>query len=231
MYLFANIGTVQPISGYKVLRKYACNCGAKNPNALTATRLRKHLATLCQVFSMSENDIEQLATFMGHSVGIHRGSYRMPDDVYQTATISKLLLLMEKGEANQFKGKSLSEIDLNLEENLLNNEHNERSNNIESDVENDIEDFNTPKIPAKTMSEHMKNQVEQSKSSKRVLVPWTHNQRTVVKDFFKNHISRKNPPKKNECLTLKEMHPELLHNKDWLKIKVFVQNEYLKKKK
>lgn len=48
---------------------------------------------------------------------------------------------MEKGKANQFKRKSLSEIDLSLEENLLNNDQNEGKNNIESDVENDDEDW------------------------------------------------------------------------------------------
>ncbi|CAH1159979.1 unnamed protein product [Phaedon cochleariae] len=231
VYFFANVGTLQPISGYKVLRKYASNCGAKNPNALTATRLRKHLATLCQVFSMSENDIEQLATFMGHTVGIHRGSYRMPDDVYQTATISKLLLLMEKGEANKFKGKTLNEIDLNLEENLLEIDQDKAKDTIGSDGESENEDLNMPTDPEETAPSVTEKPSNESKQCKRVLVPWTDKQRTVVKDFFKTNIVGKIPPKKNECLVLKEMHPDLLKNKDWLKIKVFVQNEYMKKKK
>nr|CAI5847649.1 unnamed protein product [Callosobruchus analis] len=68
---------------------------------------------------MSDIDIEQLATFMGHTVGIHRGSYRLPDNVYQTAKISKLLLLMEKGATADYKGKSIEEIDIDLEQNLL----------------------------------------------------------------------------------------------------------------
>ncbi|KAG5863593.1 hypothetical protein JTB14_005010 [Gonioctena quinquepunctata] len=74
-YLFGNPTTGGPIIGYKVLRKYALLCGAKNPDSLTCTRLRKHLATLTQLFNMSENDMEQLASFMGHTLGIHRASY------------------------------------------------------------------------------------------------------------------------------------------------------------
>ncbi|XP_072377251.1 uncharacterized protein [Diabrotica undecimpunctata] len=104
---------------YEVMSKYAKLCGAKNPSALTCTRLRKHLATLTQLFTMSENDMEQLASFMGHTLGIHRSSYRLPDDIYQTVKISKLLLLMEKGKAGQFKGKSLEEIEINLEEDIM----------------------------------------------------------------------------------------------------------------
>lgn len=105
LYLFANTNTTGPICGYKTVRKYAIKCGAKNPNAITATRLRKHLATLTQLLCMSDSDIEQLATFMGHTVGVNKGSYRLPDDVYHTSKISKLSLLMEKVEATQYRKK------------------------------------------------------------------------------------------------------------------------------
>lgn len=68
---------------------------------------------------MSDNDIEQLANFMGHTSGIHRKSYRLPDDIFQTAKISKLLILMEDGKADAYKGKSLDEIDLNLDDEVV----------------------------------------------------------------------------------------------------------------
>nr|CAI5826301.1 unnamed protein product [Callosobruchus analis] len=57
LYLFAKPDSEEPILGYKVLKRYAALSGAKNPNALTCTRLRKHLATLTQLFNMSENMI------------------------------------------------------------------------------------------------------------------------------------------------------------------------------
>ena len=92
--------------------------GAKNLKAISSTKLRKHLATLTQLFNMTENDIEQLSNFMGHTTGVHRRNYRLPDDIYQTVKISKLLLLMEDGKADAYKGKSLDEINLNMEEEL-----------------------------------------------------------------------------------------------------------------
>lgn len=64
-----------------------------------------------------------------------------------------------------------------------------------------------------------------------MLVPWTKEQKDVVTKYFKFHIKNHQPPKKNECEKLKEQHVDLLKNKDWLKIKVFVQNIYSKAKK
>lgn len=36
----------------------------------------------------------------------------MPQDIYQTAKVAKILLLLEKGKGKQFKGKNLSDIEL-----------------------------------------------------------------------------------------------------------------------
>lgn len=64
---------------------------------------------------MSGNDIEQLVTFMEHTTNIHKRVYRSPDYFYQTANISKLLLLIEKRHAAQIMSKTLFKIDINLE--------------------------------------------------------------------------------------------------------------------
>ncbi|CAG9826873.1 unnamed protein product [Diabrotica balteata] len=227
IYLFVNPKFDKPIRGYEVISKYAKLCGAKNPSALTCTRLRKHLATLTQLFTMSENDMEQLASFMGHTLGIHRSSYRLPDDIYQTVKISKLLLLMEKGKAGQFKGKSLEEIEINLEEDIMEDDdgHNDE---VFGEQKNEINDVIESKGPECSNNEKKGIMDMKAKNKKRVLVPWTENQKKVVKMYFKTHIKQKMPPKKSECEDLILKNPDILKNKNWLKIKVFVQNEYKK---
>ena len=65
----------------------------------------------------------------------------------------------------------------------------------------------------------------------RNLVPWTNDQKEVTLNYFKEHIKNKKPPKKVECENLKTLYGEVLNNKDWLKIKVFIQNEYSKANK
>lgn len=224
-YLFGRVNLLTPISGYKVLSKYAKACGAKNPSAITSTRLRKHLATLTQLFNMNDQDIEQLATFMGHTPGVHRNSYRLPDDIYQTAKISKILLLMEEGGAGQFKGKSIDEINIEMDTNLLEN------NNSDSDSE----DF--PEYISNNQNEELNGEAMEKtpnvtkRGKKRELIPWTAEQKNIVKKFFKLHIKNKKPPKRSECEDLIQSYPDPLKNKNWLKIKVFVQNEYTKKNK
>lgn len=63
----------------------------------------------------------------------------------------------------------------------------------------------------------------------RSLVPWTALQKDLVVKYFEEHIASKRPPKKYECELLIETYPDLLKNKSWEKIKVFVQNAYTKK--
>lgn len=41
--------------------------------------------------------------------------FRLTQDVYQTAKIAKLLLMMEKGNGADFQGKTLEQIDIHLE--------------------------------------------------------------------------------------------------------------------
>lgn len=227
-YLFPNVNSLEPISGYRVLKNYAYACGAKNPEGITCTKLRKHLATLSQVFNMCESDLEQLATFMGHTLGIHRQAYRLPDDVYQTSKIAKILLLMENGSVGKYKGKTLDEINIDMDEDLLTDtiKGNDLDLNIEPINANDkqIEYLNTKETEAKVGSEDVKKGKCPKKG--RVLVKWTPEQKKVITDFFADHIKKKRPPKKAECEVVIENNKELLKSKDWLKIKVYIQNKY-----
>uniref|UniRef100_A0A8D9E1H0 Uncharacterized protein n=1 Tax=Cacopsylla melanoneura TaxID=428564 RepID=A0A8D9E1H0_9HEMI len=224
-YLFGLPGYSSPMIGYKILAKHANKSGAKNPSAITATKLRKHLATITQVLNMSDSDIEQLATFMGHTERVHRNEYRLPDDVFQTARICKLLSIMEKGQGAQYKGKTLAEIELNMEEDLLEEAEKEAvdDENFEEDlypVEVDGDDG--PSTSASSERVHPK------KKTKVTRVPWTEEQKSKTMSFFRKHIQNKKPPKRNECETLIKTYPQVFHNKDWLKLKVFVQNKYSK---
>uniref|UniRef100_A0A6P7HID3 Uncharacterized protein LOC114349218 n=1 Tax=Diabrotica virgifera virgifera TaxID=50390 RepID=A0A6P7HID3_DIAVI len=127
---------------------------------------------------MTEADIEQLALFMGHTVGVHRGSYRLPDDVYQTAKLAKLLLVMETGSGESFKGKSLDDIQLNMDENIM-TETNEPE---DKEYENFQEDVVVVEAE-KSKPQNVKNAIVKSTAKKRTLVPWTEDQKFLLKDF------------------------------------------------
>ncbi|XP_062407337.1 uncharacterized protein LOC134098323 isoform X1 [Sardina pilchardus] len=60
--------------------------------------------------NLKDNELDQLADFLGHDIRVHREYYRLPQSTIQLAKISKLLMAMEKGSVKDIQGKSLDEI-------------------------------------------------------------------------------------------------------------------------
>ncbi|XP_073720099.1 uncharacterized protein [Misgurnus anguillicaudatus] len=106
-YLFARPGVMTNIRGCDCLRKYAKKSKAENPELLRSTKLRKQVATLCQLLDLSEQELEQVSRFMGHDIRVHRDFYRQTDKTFQIAKISKLLFAMEQG-TQTLRGKNLN---------------------------------------------------------------------------------------------------------------------------
>ncbi|XP_045468274.1 uncharacterized protein LOC123676438 isoform X3 [Harmonia axyridis] len=115
-YLFALAGSSSKwIDGPSTLRRYAKSCGAENPETITSSRLRKQIATVLQILNLSEVEMEQIAKFMGHTKKTHEQFYRLPQDLFQTSKVAKLLLMtMEKGISTEEQGKTIEEIDFEL---------------------------------------------------------------------------------------------------------------------
>ncbi|XP_043463978.1 uncharacterized protein LOC122499596 [Leptopilina heterotoma] len=84
------------------------------PEAMSSNKLRKQIATVAQILNMSKEESRQFSKFMGHTEKTHAEFYELPVDLYQTAKVSKLLMLMERGSLPvEYQGKSLAEIDFN----------------------------------------------------------------------------------------------------------------------
>ncbi|KAK9876271.1 hypothetical protein WA026_012570 [Henosepilachna vigintioctopunctata] len=157
---------------------------------------------------------------MGHTIGIHRQCYRLPDDVYQTSQIAKMLLLMEKGELTDVKGKTLKEIEINMDEDLL--ETREADETIENEIPLEIEDRDeTAQSDGKECSQPSslrcvktipKKHNEPLKKS-RNFVKWTEEQKQRATEFFKSHIENSVPPKKHECDEFMKKYKNLFKNK------------------
>ncbi|VEN35544.1 unnamed protein product, partial [Callosobruchus maculatus] len=210
IYLFALPHTSEPVSGYHTFRKHATKAlgASKKVASLTSTKLRKHLATVAQILKMGSSELEQLATFMGHSTKTHEEWYRLPADIYQTAKVSKILVMSQKGSIEQFKGKRKDELEIDDE------------GVIESD-QSDEEEIELESSPGPSRSA-----VDTSyMNKKRNLKKWTTEEKTAALDFFKEHLKKHKPPRKNEVLKLMELYPNLFQNRKWDSIKVFICNE------
>jgi len=72
------------------------SCDAKKPLLITSTKLRKHVATLSQIINLRQNELDILASFLGHDLFLHQNYYRLPQDtlyydtVYYATNVSNL---------------------------------------------------------------------------------------------------------------------------------------------
>lgn len=219
-YLFAVPNTPNScVRASDVLRRMAVESGAKNPASLTSTKLRKQIATVAQLLSFNEGDVEQLANFMGHSKEIHKTFYRLPENVYQVAKVSKFLLMMEKGDTNEYRGKNLNDININIDGLVSEESDNNNSDLSEPELDDELiikkqelkkqthcgPISSTPprRISTKQCKQIIKTTTEVKNSSKLKKkfdrIPWTDEQRKITVKYFQKHILLKKPPKKGEC--------------------------------
>lgn len=110
-YLFGKPESQFPLRGNDCLRRLAYQSGAKNPDRIKSTNLRKQMATLSQVLGLTEGNLDVLAKFMGHDIRVHREFYRLPESSFQLAKVSKILHAINEGRIAEFRGKNLDEIE------------------------------------------------------------------------------------------------------------------------
>ncbi|KAK7881345.1 hypothetical protein WMY93_029754 [Mugilogobius chulae] len=181
-YLFARPQACSYFRGSDCLRHFAKMCGAKNPESLTSTKLRKQTATLSQVLNLSNTELDQLADFLGHDVRVHRQFYRLPEGTLQLAKVSKILMALEQGRMAEFKGKGLDDITIDPEDHALQDSEDENQN-IEEDLDTEMPDETNETSQPVTIetSNHPSLQAVQRPSRKGPSRTPTSARRTVVK--------------------------------------------------
>lgn len=118
-YVFARShDSVSYLRGDLCLKKICDEIDLENPSIITGTKLRKYVATVCQLLNMTENEYDWLARHLGHDIKVHRNFYRMQESAIELTKISRLLLAVDNGEVNKFVGKNIGEIDIKGMQNL-----------------------------------------------------------------------------------------------------------------
>ncbi|KAF7199399.1 putative LOC107374416-like protein [Nothobranchius furzeri] len=122
-FLFARSGGMTNICGSDSLQKHAEASQAEHPELLRSTKLRKQVATLCQLLDLDEQELEHVARFLGHDIRVHGDFYRQTDKTFQITKISKLLFAMEQGPGT-LKRKNLGTLELSKCEDITGSSHN-----------------------------------------------------------------------------------------------------------
>lgn len=109
-YIFAR--SKKPLRGHDCLKKMSDEIFLVNPDAITGTKLRKYVATVCQLFNMTENEYDWLARHLGHDIKVHREFYRLHESAIELTKVSRILLAVDQGEVNKYTGKNIQEIQI-----------------------------------------------------------------------------------------------------------------------
>ncbi|KAJ8929599.1 hypothetical protein NQ314_017706, partial [Rhamnusium bicolor] len=147
----------------------------------------------------------------------------LPQDVYQTAKVSKLLLAINKGKGSDYKGKSLDEIEFSDNAESYSDENDEvhkyDNDSYETTDQSSIRSYETPSLPLNT----------DKKGKQKILrEKWSEEQKSAITSFFKDHIKNKKVPKKNEVEDLINSNKTLFEGRNWVVIKAYVYNCYRK---
>ncbi|KAJ8018491.1 hypothetical protein HOLleu_43490 [Holothuria leucospilota] len=219
------------------IRKYSVLCGAKNPDHLRSTSLRKQIATVSQVLNLKDNELDILAKFLGHDVRVHREFYRLPDSTLQVAKISKLLLSLEGNTTGKLAGKSLDEIEIEKDEDIpdvnLSSDSEDDSCSIQMGDEEESPNQSCTNSPAKEKGEAespnqsglVKEKPKNVRKYKRH--PWTEEEIGIVMKAFRKEIALNQLPGKAAILQVIGAHGCLSRRK-WTNIKDFIRNHLRK---
>ncbi|XP_057211659.1 uncharacterized protein LOC130567503 isoform X1 [Triplophysa rosa] len=240
-FLFARPHCQSHYRGQDSLRAYASECGAQNPEFLRSTQLRKHVATLSQILNLKNNELDQVADFLGHDIRVHRDYYRLPEATTQLAKISKLLIAMEKGCLPDLQGKSLDDIEI---EDEISVNDSEASGPDESDAEDDVSASSSRLVNAAASSDvdvqmHIEtaaevcpeNETEIGNPRKGQKVCWSTAEVTAVMKHFKSHITKGKLATLTECQQCKTAEDPVLARRTAQNIRDFVRNRGISMKR
>ncbi|KAJ1518801.1 hypothetical protein ONE63_011589 [Megalurothrips usitatus] len=230
-HLFAVAGGASAhLRGCDVVRKMAEKCGAAKPQLLTSTKLRKHLATCSQLLALKENELSQLANFMGHTEAVHHQYYRLPEGTVQQTQISKILIALHQNKITKFRGRSLTDINVELSSGSEDEDNFEQApGEVRADPEAP-QDVQPEPRPVARKLDHLLSSSEdeeplskRSKKKKGKRVPLSIGQVAAIKKHLADCIATKTTPNQLQCLNAIRKAPEL-HGLDWKKIKFWIYN-------
>ncbi|CAI5690129.1 unnamed protein product [Oreochromis niloticus] len=206
--------------------QFADACGAEHPQNLRSTNLRKQIATISQVMNLKDNELDQLADFLGHDIRVHREYYQVPQSTIQLAKISKLLMAMEKGSVKDIQGKTLDEIGDDIDGMATGSQQLPDASTLRDDQGNDAcVTSGSPPVPD-SVTKGLR--VSSRRCVKR---PWSEEEIGAVmkhmKPFIENGITVTN----QQCLKCKEKEQPILETRSIQNIRDFVRNRGLAFKK
>lgn len=98
--------------GVNSIKAFANLCRAKSPELFVSKNFQKHIARVFQILNLENDELRHLAKLLGLDIRTDKDYYQLPEAAEELAKIAQLLLAMEKGSLEKFKGNSLKDIQI-----------------------------------------------------------------------------------------------------------------------
>ncbi|KAG7243366.1 hypothetical protein INR49_011822, partial [Caranx melampygus] len=240
-----------PLRGTDLLRNLARTSGAKNPGALTATRVRRQVAILTQLLLLEEGEGQSGATkrledFLEREYHVTQNCSSIIRDPALMGRVGRVVLYGER-EGVLFRGMSLQHICLELD---VMSGNSADSFSEDSEAEEEKEEVKekaevmvkkkgpgrpprkkrapipSPVSPPSIPNVHKRRCIPPKSGKRGVLKrPWSEAERVAVETHLKRNLMELRVPAKADCERCLELCPLLVSNqRDWRAIKFYVHN-------
>ena len=239
-FLFANPDSLadnqNPMRSWDLVKEFSIKAGVSRPDIMTSTNFRKYVATVAQIVSLSENEMEWLCNHMGHRIDVHRQFYRLPTAALELSKVSKLLIAAESGKVHQLAGQSLVNIPVTIETSTsanVNPSETEGSISLEAESIPDStsshssSNSDTASVRRASINDQI-DSLDSPRPKKRKFerAPWPIDLKNQILADMKNHILERTTPGKKEITSyIAEHNLEI----DWLRMKNLIKNSWIKK--
>lgn len=175
---------------------------------------------MTQLENLAENELDIVATFMGHDIRVHREFYRLPKNTLQLAKMGKLISSKEKGIA-------LDEEEFDSIENIELSEEDDIDDDLK-EMDDLVDDSTNAEIISKRVTKKQKNACKK-KTRKAAITkkPWSTEEISIIKNTFSMFLNVNYLPSKHlidKCMA----EYAILRLRKWTHIKDKIR--YLQKK-
>ena len=110
IYLFPrhSRGSLNHVRGWEVVHDTTKRANLQQPNLMTSTKIRKHLATVLQLMALDSAELHWVTDHLGHSEQVHKEWYRQEPSTVELTKVARVLLAKDEGQ--NLRNKKVSDL-------------------------------------------------------------------------------------------------------------------------
>ncbi|XP_022608499.1 uncharacterized protein LOC111227338 isoform X1 [Seriola dumerili] len=197
-FLFGRPSALSAYKGSECIQQYVKECGAKNPEALTSRKIRKHYATMLQLLNLDEDEADQILGPNNQVRTLRQNNDMQLNDVEMVSEVRSQQAA--SWHHTEVSGASYEPADF----------YQQQAHGVTAGTE-----VTVPPRPVNSDNKGSQNKGKHKWEEAEVLAVERHMMR-----FIQGH----KVPQKNDCIQCLEAEPKALRTRSWKGVKDYVRN-------